>query len=118
MNLGLKLIVFESVVIVPRSFSPTFFLDKKSSKKIKAVEKILEILNIFGRPTQTPHSFKNGKTEFDFFESPLDIFKTARQTGVALCPTMLGFLRIFSKAVDTNMNYFAKKLKVSRIFFS
>jgi hypothetical protein len=45
------------------SLFPTFLLDQKSSKKIKAVEVILEIHNIFGRPTQTPHSFKNGGSD-------------------------------------------------------
>jgi hypothetical protein len=50
---------------VPIFLFPTFCLDAKSSKKIKAVEVILEIHNIFGRPTQTPHSFKNGVIGFD-----------------------------------------------------
>jgi hypothetical protein len=49
-------------------FLPTFCLDAKSSKKIKAVEKILEIHNIFGRPTQTPHSFKNDTSGFDILK--------------------------------------------------
>jgi hypothetical protein len=49
---------------VPIFLLPTFLLDQKSSKKIKAVEVILEIHNIFGRPTQTPHSFKNGVVFF------------------------------------------------------
>jgi hypothetical protein len=53
---------------VRSNFSLSYFLlDAKSSKKIKAVEVILEIHNIFGRPTQTPHSFKNGMG--DFFSS-------------------------------------------------
>jgi hypothetical protein len=89
-----------------------FCLIEKSSKKIKAVEVILEIHNIFGRPTQTPHSFKNGVVVFYASILSLDIFKTVRQTGVALCPTMLGFLRITSKAFCTKIGSFAKSLKV------
>jgi hypothetical protein len=54
----------EENMCVPIFLFPTFLLDQKSSKKIKAVEVILEIHNIFGRPTQTPHSFKNGDGRF------------------------------------------------------
>ncbi|MBL0316976.1 MAG: hypothetical protein IPP69_14915 [Flavobacteriales bacterium] len=78
-----------------QDFSPSFFLDKKGAKKIKAVEKIQEILNISGQidPKLLVVS-KNGASTF-YTPFYLDILKLL--VAVALCPLMLGFLRIFSK---------------------
>ena len=93
----------------------SFCLDAKRNKKIKAVEKILEILNISGRPTQTPHSFKNDKQNPDASNHGWTFLKLLVYMGRSL-PYDVGISTDFLKGHQHQHEVYFKEVQVFWFF--